>query len=721
MTTENADTTAAVARPEPPTPPPALVPPPTPTPLPAPTPLPTPVPVPVPHNLPPPTHRFVGRHRELARLTTLATTPGGSRLCVLDGPPGIGKTELAVHWAARVRDLFPDGHLYVDLRGFHPAEAALHPAESALHHAEAAVGPAEASRSILGALHVPPTSVPTHLDDRLALLREVLDRRRLLLVVDNVRRTDQVRPLLSTARGCFTVVTSRHRLDGLTAHHGAGRVPVGPLRPAESVRLLAEHLGTHRVRAEHAAVARLVTACAGHPLALSLVAARAADPAEPLDAVVRELAGRVASRPADVGDLRAVLALSHDDLPADLRREFRTLAVHPGAEFGVAAAAAMTGGDTFRARETIRELVRCHLLGRTSSGRFAFHGPTRVFAAERARAADPAELRAARTALLNHQLHAADRADRLIDGHRRPAPLEPCLRPELLPALATRADALAWFTAEYDNVLAAAALARREGLPAYTWQLAWTIPAFAHLTGRWPDWVRAHTAAVAASRGLGDRSVEVRLRQSLARAHAHNGEHRRSVEGYLDALATLEQLGDLSGRAEALNGLAAVQLHAGSPDAAFRSASAALDLHARPEVRDDRGAASSHHLLGRACATLGRPTEARHHHLLARGLYARSDDSHGLAEVADAMAGLESAAGRVGRARAHLRRAVDLHFRSGDVVSAAESCRRLHALLDARDPVAGVLSRAIAALADSRESEAAALVAVIVRSGPVQT
>lgn len=667
--------------------------------------------VPVPHNLPPPTHRFVGRRRELDRLTALATAAGGSRVCVLDGPPGIGKTELAVQWGAGVRELFPDGHVYVDLRGFDPTRAA--------------VDPAEAPRLILGALHVPLSSVPTHPDDRLALLRSVLDQRRLLLVVDNVRSSDQVRPLLSPARGCFTVVTSRHRLDGLTVHHGAERVPVAPLRPAESVRLLAEHLGTHRVRTEHAAVARVVTACGGHPLALSVVAARAADPAESLDAIVRELESRGgaldALRLADVGDLRAVLSLSFDNLSADMRREFRTLALHPGSEIDVSAAAAMTGGDTFRARETIRELVRCHLLGRTSSGRFAFHTLTRAFAAEQAKAADPAELRAARTALLNHQLHAANRADRLINGHRRPVPLEPCLRPELLPVLATRADALAWFTTEYDNVLAAAALARREGLHAYTWQLAWTIPNFAHLTGRWSDWIRAHTAAVAASRGLGDRSVEVRLRQSLARAHFQNGDHQQSVEGYLGALRTLEQLGDLPGRANALNGLAAVQLHAGSLDAAFRSASAALELYARPEVQDDEGTASTHHLLGRTCERLGRPAEARRHHLLARDLYARSDDSYGLAKVADAMAGLESAAGRDGRARAHLRRAVDLHLRSGNVVSAAESCRRLRALLDAGDPVAEVLSRAIAALADNRESEAAALVAVIVRSGPVET
>ncbi|NUT92400.1 MAG: tetratricopeptide repeat protein [Saccharothrix sp.] len=667
--------------------------------------------VPVPHNLPPRTHRFVGRTRELSRLTALATAEGTSRVCVLDGPPGIGKTELAVQWGASVRGLFPDGHVYVDLRGFDPTRPA--------------VDPAEAPRLILGALHVPPASIPAHPDDQLALLRSVLDQRRLLLVVDNVRSSDQVRPLLSPSRGCFTVVTSRHRLDGLTVHHGAERVPVAPLRPAESVRLLAEHLGTHRVRSEHAAVARVVTACGGHPLALSVVAARAADPAESLDAIVRELESRGgaldALRLADVGDLRAVLSLSYENLAAGVQREFRALALHPGAEFDVSAAAATTGGDTFRARETIRELVRCHLLGRTSSGRFAFHTLTYVFAAEQAKAIDPADRRASRTALLNHQLHAANLADRLINGHRRPVPLEPCLRPELLPALATRADALAWFTTEYDNVLAAAALARREGLDAYTWQLAWTIPNFAHLTGRWRDWIRAHTAAVEAVHGLGDRSVEVRLRQSLARAHFENGDHGRSVEGYVDALRTLEELGDVPGRANALNGLAAVQLRAGAPDAAFRSASAALDLYGRLAVPDDAGTASTHHLLGRTCETLGRPAEARRHHLLAHDLYTRSDDLYGLAKVADAMAGLESAAGRDGRARGHLRQAVALHFRAGNIVSAADSCRRLRTLLADTDPVADVLSRAIAALVDNRESEAAALVGVIARSGPVET
>ncbi|MFI9814611.1 AAA family ATPase [Saccharothrix variisporea] len=422
--------------------------------------------VPVPHNLPPPVHRFVGRHRELDLLTALATAGGTGRVCVLAGPPGIGKTELAVQWAASARSLFPDGQVYVDLRAFDPVRPAL--------------DPAEAHRLVLGALHVPLSSVPTHPDDRSALLREVLDRR-LLLVLDNARDSDQVRPLLPSSHGCFTVVTSRHRLDELTVHHGAAHVPVGPLRPAESVRLLAEHLSTHRVRSEHAAVARVVAACGGHPLALSVVAARAADPAESLDVVVGELESR-GGGPGPTA-VAAVLSLACENLPTGVRRDFRTLALHPGAEFDAAAAAAMTGGDTFRARETLRELVRCHLLGRTSSGRFAFHALTHVFAAEQASAIDPAERRTSRTALLDHQLHAADRADRLIDG-RHPVPLGPCLRPELLPALATRSDALAWFTTEYDNVLAAAALARREGLDAHARQLRRTTSAFARLTGR---------------------------------------------------------------------------------------------------------------------------------------------------------------------------------------------------------------------------------------------
>lgn len=660
----------------------------------------------IPYNLPSGTRRFVGREAELRRLQELATAGSGSRVCVLDGPPGIGKTALAVWWGGAARELFPDGQVYVDLHGFDATRPA--------------IGSDVAARSILSALHVPSTSLPSDPDAQAALLRSMLDQRRLLLILDNVRDSAQVRPLLPGSPGCFTVVTARHRLDGLDVHHDAERVPLGPLADGEAVQLLAQRLGAHRVEAESTVVARIVAACGGHPLALNIVAARAADePTNSLNPVINALECKNgalnALRLPDVADMRTVFALSYDNLTPTMAREFRTLALHPGSEWDASAAAAMIDNDLFHARETIHELIRCHLLGRTSAGRYAFHTLTCVYGLDQSRRHDSAERRASvLTALLNHRLHAADRADRLINAHRRPVPLEPCLRPELLPSLATHADALAWFDVEYDNVLAAISLAVEEQRHDYTWQLAWTTSNFAYLTARRQDWIDTHTAALAAVRHIGNPQVEVRLQQQLARAHRENGDYLRSVDLYLDALDHLDQLGDLAGRANAFNGLAAAHLDARSFRQAFEAGSKALELYER--LCDDTGTASTAGLLGQACQALGEPGEAKRYHQRAENLYTRSGNFYGLAHVADSMAGLESDEGRDDLARAYLKQAIRLHYEVGNLNYAAKSCQRLRPLLADADPLADLLSAAIVTLEENHKAAASALVEAITRS-----
>ncbi|MEU4804946.1 tetratricopeptide repeat protein [Actinosynnema sp. NPDC023587] len=665
-------------------------------------------PSPTPHNLPPDTRRFSGRHAELQRLNALVRAPSGSRLCVLDGPPGIGKTTLAVRWGSVERELFPDGQVYVDLRGFDAARAA--------------VGADAAARLILGALHVPLECVPHEPDAQSALLRSMLDQRRLLLILDNVRDSAQVRPLLPNSRTCFTIVASRHRLDGLDLHHGAERVPVGPLAPDEAVHLLAQRLGTHRVTQEFPAVSRIVAACGGHPLALNIVAARAVDdPANSLNPIVKALENRRETllntlRLPDVADMRTIFTLSYDNLTPSVAEGFRSLALHPGTRFDAAAAAVMIGGDLFHARETIHELVRCHFVERTSAGHYAFHALTHAYGLEAARQHDSAERRASvLTALLNHQLHAAGRADRLINSHRRAVPLEPCLHPDLLPVLANRADGLAWFGSEYDNVLAALAVAVDRELHHYTWQLAWTTSNFAYLTARWQDWITTHTAALAAVRHLRDPLVEVRMLQQLARAHCENGDYPRSVELYLAALDHLDQRGDTAGRANAFNGLAAVQLRAGAFREAFETASKALALY--EDLDDDAATASTVNLLGQASQAMGELREASRYHRRAEEIYLRTGNLYGLAHVADAMATVESSAGREDAARVHLKQAVKLHHEVGNLYYTVKACRRLRSLLDDTDPVAGLVDAAVAALENNHRAAVAELVDAITRSG----
>ncbi|MFI9811755.1 tetratricopeptide repeat protein [Saccharothrix variisporea] len=646
--------------------------------------------LPVPHNLPPTTAHFVGRSDHLDRLTRLAGASGGSRICVVDGAPGVGKTTFAVRWGGSVRDLFPDGQVYVDLHGFDPRRPAV--------EAGAAV------RMVLDALHVPARSIPPDPDGRGAYLRSVVDGRDLLLILDNVRDSEQVSPLLPGSPQCFTVVTARHRLDGLMIHHGAERLTLGPLAEPEAADLLTRYVGRDKVDAARSAVATAIAACAGHPLALSVVAARAAaDPDLPLQAIVDELqdrhTGLDALRLTDAVDFRAVFELSYEHLSRPLAAAFRDLAVHKGTAIDVRAAAAVTAHDLPGARRVLDELVRRHLVDRVGGGRHALHGLTHVYGAEKSRTTDGTAHRdGAVRAWLNHQLHAAASADRLINPHRRAIPLEPCARPELLPSIADRAAALRWFAEEYDNVLAAIATATEVDLHPYTWQLAWVMSNFAYTGARWQDWISTHLDAVDAVRREGDRHVEVRLRQSLARAYCENGDYERSTAQFRAALDILDRLDDPPGRANAINGLSGVELRSGAFDKALDTALHALSLYAA--LDDDAGTASTYSLLGRASLAMGRLEEADRYHGLAHALYLRSGNSYGLAHVADCRAELALASGQVDRAALLLREAAEAHFTVGNRHHAARSCRKFTTLLGLPAPVA--LDRVIASLEADR-------------------
>jgi tetratricopeptide (TPR) repeat protein len=463
-----------------------------------------------------------------------------------------------------------------------------------------------------------------------------------------------------------------------------------------------------------------VAACGGHPLALSVVAARAAaDTANSLHAVVDELEDKHAALDAlrleDTADFRAVFALSYDHLPAALADAFRALTLHPGVGVDVRATAAMIGVKVHQARGTLGELVRCHLLERTSAGHYVLHALTHVFGLEQSQSHDPPEhCSSVVRALLNHQLHAASRADRLINDHRRPLPLEPCARPELLPPLADRAEALAWFTVEYDNVLATIATANAEHIHPYTWQLPWVISNYAYLTARWQDWIDTHVDAVAAAQHLGDRSAEARLLQSLARAHCESGAYRLSVKGYQAALGILDELGDVPGQANALNGIAGVRLRAGHPAEALDTGLEALGLYV--SLGDDAAIAGTYSLLGRASQAVGSLTDAARYYRLAHDMYARTANHYGLAHVADCMAELELTADNHDRATEHLCRAIEMHQKVGNLTYAARSCRKLRSLLlrqgppDARTEWLGT---AITMLEKNRDVDAARILDLI--------
>jgi len=360
---------------------------------------------PVPRQLPDAPASFTGRAAELSALSAIAGEPVGLAgtvvVTAIGGMAGIGKTALALHWAHQVSNRFPDGQLYAGLRGFDPSGQ---PATAA-----------EAIRGMLGALGVPADQIPPDLDAQAGLYRTLLTGRRMLIMLDNARDEQQVRPLLPAAEGCLVIVTSRNRLTGLAATHAARLLTVDLLTTGEARALLAARLGRARAAAEPAAISELAELCARLPLALVIVAARAAArPVQPLAALAAEL--RDASRRLDGLDdrdpatsVRGVFSRSYQQLTPSAARMFRLLGVHPGPDVTAPAAASLAATPLPQASAALAELTATHLITEHSPGRYALHDLVRAYAAEQAHAEESADdLHAATGRLLDHYLHTAN-------------------------------------------------------------------------------------------------------------------------------------------------------------------------------------------------------------------------------------------------------------------------------------------------------------------------
>ncbi|MGH3758717.1 BTAD domain-containing putative transcriptional regulator, partial [Actinophytocola sp.] len=341
------------------------------------------MPVTTPAQLPADVPGFAGRESDLARLDSLLATtepPAAVVLSMIDGTAGVGKTALAVHWAHRVREVFPDGQLHVNLRGYAQGAPPLRPLD--------------ALARFLHALGVPAERVPSDVDEAAALYRSLLADRRVLVLLDNAAAADQVRPLLPGGGGSLVLVTSRDHLGGLVARDGARSLPLEVLTPEEAEALLRAALGVERVRAEPAEVTELARLCGYLPLALRIAAANLSGRArEPVaDYVVRlQDSDRLAALavPGDPGSaVSATFDLSYDRLPGGARRLFRRLALAPGVDVGTAAAAALTGTTTTEAGRRLAALAGAHLVDEVAHGRYACHDLLRRYAADRARRED---------------------------------------------------------------------------------------------------------------------------------------------------------------------------------------------------------------------------------------------------------------------------------------------------------------------------------------------
>ena len=648
-----------------------------------------------PAQLPPDLSRFTGREPQLRQLDAIAAAvspapgaaAGAAAIAAIDGMAGVGKTTLAVHWTHRVAPRFPGGQLYVNLRGFDPGGAP--------------VRPDEAVRGFLDALDVPPERVPATLEAQVGLYRSLLSGRRVLVLLDNASDAGQVRPLLPGAPGCVTVVTSRTQLAGLVTTSGAVPVTLDLPTDGEARELLEHRLGAARVAAEPRAVAEIIARCARLPLALAVVATRAATqpglPLTTLAAELRESAGGLAefTDPDQASDVRAVFSWSYRQLSPAAARLFRLLGLHSGPDISGPAAASLAGLPAAQARPLLAELARVHLLAR-AAGRYALHDLLRTYAAELALASDgDAERSAALYRALSHYVHSAHSADQLLNPQRddpvAPPPVPAGVGPE---QAADHRQALAWFVAEHQVLLA---MIRQAGDDALAWQLAWTLNRFFGYQGHWHDSIEVLTVSMEAARRLADPlkeafahrflgcayirlgrfgDADARLREALelyrtggdtvGEGHTHRhqawllerqGRYREALGHAQQALGLFRADGHRPGQARALNAIGWFQAMLGDYAQALAYCQQALDL--QQDLGDRFGQAETWDSLGYASQRLGRHAAAISAYRTAAGLFRAFDDQYNEADSTASLGDAHYAAGDTAAARNAWERAAE--------------------------------------------------------------
>ena len=642
-----------------------------------------------PRELPPAVPGFTGRSAELQALTQLLDRSGtqGAEAIVISaigGTPGVGKTALAVHWAHQVAGRFPDGQLYVNLRGFDPSGTPAAP--------EAAI------RGFLDALGVPPERIPSATEAQVGLYRSLLADRAMLLVLDNARDEPQVRPLLPASPASLVLVTSRSQLAGLAAADGARLLTLDVLSHDEAVQLLIARIGTSRAGAEPAAVAEIAALCAHLPLALAVAAARAAArPGFPLAALAAELrdaAGRLDA--LDVGDLaasvRAVFSWSYRQLSGEAARMFRLLGLHPGPDISVPAAASLAAADQPAARRLLCELARVHLTAEHVPGRYAFHDLLRAYAADQARNTDSEpERRAAADRVLDHYLHSASGAALVLSPARERIALAPPSPGAVPEPPADHRQALAWFEAEHQVLLAVVTLADSSGSGTHAWQLPWAMMPFLDNRGHWQEWAATQRTALAAATRAGDTTGQAVSSRLLASACAELGDHDQALGHYASSLRLYRRLGNRLGEARIHLDLSILAEHQGRCADALDHAEQALRLC--QATGDKAGEAGMLNSVGWCHGLLGDYQQARAFCRQALTLNADVGDRSTEGRAWDSLGYAEHHLGNLGEAATCYERALSIAREVGDRWFEAEALTHL-----------GDTRHAVGQLAQAREA-----------------
>jgi len=616
----------------------------------------------VPRQLPATVMNFTGRERELSAMTAALHRarfqPGGHAvaLSAISGTAGVGKTALAVQWAHQSADRFPDGQLYVNLRGYDPDSPML---------------PADALAGFLRALGVPGPDIPPALDDRAALYRSMLSGRRILVVLDNAGDAEQVRALLPGTSSCVAVITSRDSLAGLVARDGAARYDVDVLPHDDAVSLLRALIGS-RVDAEPEAAAALAAACCRLPLALRVAAELAASSP---DALLTSLAAELADhqRRLDLLDAggdprasaRAVFSWSLRYLEPDAASAFRLAGLHPGPDFDARAAAALTGTSYEQARALLDQLARLHLVQPAAPGRYTMHDMLRDYACELAtRPGGADDPDAALGHLLGYYVYTAWAAAGILNPAAQQE-LPACDPPDVpAPPLVDRLAAREWLDAELASLVAISAVAAEHGLAGRITQLAAVLSRYLDSGSYYAEARAIHAHARSAARQTGDLAAAAAALISLGTAEWRQGQYELATRSLHESLALYRQLGDQVGQARALGNLGTANLQQSRFDQAVTYYQEALALYRR--LGDLAGQASSLGNLAIADRVLGRHQQATGSIKEALSIFRQLGNKAGEAHALIHLGGAEVRQGRYSLAGNHLRRARSLCRQAGD-------------------------------------------------------
>lgn len=520
---------------------------------------------------------FAGREAEGAWMSAASGGPNRSGTAaaapavVISGAPGVGKTTFAVHHAHRLAPSFPDGQLFVDLCGFHP-------------HAPA-VEPGNALHGFLTALGVPAQRIPEDTPGRSTLFRSLLADRQVLVVLDNARDEEQVRPLLPGGASCLTLITSRNRLSGLITTDGARSLALPLPSQAEAHQALERRLGTERVAAEPAATADIIRLCGRLPLAMAVVAARAElAPSFPLHAIVddlRDTEGLDAFTGSDsTTDVRAVFSWSYRSLDEATARLLRLLALHPGPHITAPAAASLADLPVSRTRRALAGLVGSCLVEQPLPGRYGLHDLLRGYATELVHAHDTAQERHEATLrILDHYLFTAHEANQLLKQDTPPDLDLGAPRPGVTPeSLTTVGQATRWLTAEHGVLSGLLHTAVGQGLDDHTTGLAWSLMEHLNRQEFWPEAITALTPALEVARRRNNRLEEGRCLRHLGHIHGYLGHRDQALHHLRRALTIFEELDATGEQARAHYVMACVLFLSGRVQEAVTFSERGLEL-----------------------------------------------------------------------------------------------------------------------------------------------